>query len=173
MKNISQNPEVFQHAEDIVAIDGSFIEELKKRALKNPRRRIRLNLHRNVENTLHEMIIVHTNETYVPPHRHQQKTESFHVIEGEFDVVIFGEDGEINKVVPMGPIGTGRNFCYRVVENFYHSLVIHSEIVVFHEVTNGPFIQGQTEFPNWAPKDGSGEEQLFLQNLRKRVADFR
>lgn len=166
------NPEVVQNDQDIIAVDRAFIEELKKKALLNPRKRIRLNLHQKLDDTLHEMIIVHTKETYVRPHKHLTKSESFHVIEGNFDVVIFTEKGDIREVIPMG-LGPGKAFCYRAAENTYHGLIPRSDIFVFHEVTNGPFNRELTQFAPWSPEDNTPEALTYLQDLDQKVAAFR
>src|SRR4051812_15824469 len=82
MAIIKFNDEVLYSDDLIVQVERPEIEQLKKAALLNPRRRIRLCAHRNVDSTLHEMLIVHTANTYVRPHKHLNKIESFHVIEG-------------------------------------------------------------------------------------------
>ena len=76
----------------------------------HPRSRIRLCAHPDVNDTLHEMLIVHEKGTYVRPHKHLNKTESVHIIEGSVDVVIFDDDGNITDVIQMGDYKSGRNF---------------------------------------------------------------
>src|SRR5687768_8037033 len=89
------NDEVLIAATPIVTVSPADIEALKALALQNPRKRIRICTHKDTADPLHEMLIVHTRDTYVRPHKHLNKSESFHVIEGTVDVVIFNESGDV------------------------------------------------------------------------------
>ena len=84
------------------------------------------------------------------------KSESFHVIEGMVDVVLFSEGGEVSKVIKMGSYSSGGCFYYRVASPIYHTLLIRSEVLVFHETTNGPFDRSQMVFAPWSPDERDG-----------------
>ncbi|MBU1910629.1 MAG: WbuC family cupin fold metalloprotein, partial [Verrucomicrobia bacterium] len=83
------NDEVLYPGEAPVVLDRAFVEWLKQQADRNPRRRIRLCAHQDPNDLIHEMLIVHAQMTYIRPHKHLTRIESFHVIEGEADVVMF------------------------------------------------------------------------------------
>src|SRR3989338_2027561 len=100
MKRI--NDEVYYNEDEILRVTSADIQFLKAKAMENPRRRCRLCAHRTPDDALHEMLIVHTSATYVRPHKHPLKNESFHVIEGLMSVVIFDEEGRIRDVIEMG-----------------------------------------------------------------------
>ena len=85
--------EVLYTDESITKIDQVDIESLKALAAKNSRKRIRLCAHPDMQDNLHEMIIVHARDAYVRPHKHIGKSESFHVIEGLLLVVVFDDEG--------------------------------------------------------------------------------
>lgn len=145
--------ETIQNTDDFIILTKIDIEQIKAKALQNERKRIRINMHHSMDSGVHEMIIVHCFNNYVRPHKHTNKTESFHIIEGELDVVLFDDDGKVIKVIQMGPMGSGKHFCYRTVENKWHTVIPKTETVVFHETTNGPFIQDGTIQASWAPAD--------------------
>lgn len=159
------NEEVLFANEIIVKVDVQDIELLKEKAKHNQRKRIRLCTHKDVEDKLHEMLIVHTKETYVRPHKHLNKSESFHIIEGLVDVVIFDENGNVTEVIQMGDYASGRRFYYRISDAYYHTLLIRSDVLVFHETTNGPFRRSETVFAPWAPeeKDSLAKEKFIKQ----------
>jgi cupin fold WbuC family metalloprotein len=166
----AESAEVLYAADAIVTVDRTAIEALKRAALANPRHRIRLCAHRGVADHLHEMLIVHTRDTYVRPHRHLEKCESFHVIEGDVDVVIFDEHGAVTGVIGMGSIQSGRRFFYRIADPLYHTLLVRSDVLVFHETTLGPFRREQTVFAPWAPEDGDGPAvRQYLAELEGRL----
>jgi cupin fold WbuC family metalloprotein len=147
------NDEVLVAASPLVQISSADIETLKELASANPRQRIRICAHPNTEDRLHEMLIVHKRDAYVRPHKHLNKSESFHVIEGETDVIFFDEEGSVADVIRLGDCRSGHSFYYRLGEDRYHSLLIRSEFLVFHETTNGPFRREETVFPSWAPEE--------------------
>jgi cupin fold WbuC family metalloprotein len=153
--------------EDVTKAD---IEELKGLAAANPRKRVRLCAHHQPSDKLHEMLIVHERSAYVRPHKHPGKTESTHIVEGEVDVVVFDDDGGVVRVIECGEYSTGRTFFYRMGEPAFHTLVIRSKVLVFHETTDGPFNRADTVFAPWAPADGdaSGVEK-FLRRLQETL----
>jgi cupin fold WbuC family metalloprotein len=147
------NDEVLVASSPLVQLGRADIEALKRQALTNPRCRIRICAHPDTADRLHEMLIVHTRGAYVRPHKHLQKSESVHIIEGEVNVVFFDDAGAVAEVVRMGDYGSGRKFYYRIGGPRYHTLLITSEFLVFHEVTNGPFRREDTVFAPWGPEE--------------------
>src|SRR5690349_10928404 len=119
-----ENPEVLYASDPVVQVDRADVEAMVVRAEQNQRRRIRLCTHKDTRDTLHEMLIVHTRDTYVRPHRHLAKSEAFHIISGILDVALFDEAGRIVTVVPMGDYASGRKFYYRLADPVYHTLLI-------------------------------------------------
>jgi cupin fold WbuC family metalloprotein len=166
-----ESAEVLYAAEGLVTLDAEAVAQLKRDAKRNPRRRIRLCAHASVDDRLHEMLIVHERDCYVRPHKHLAKSESFHVIEGEVDVVIFDDTGSVADVIQMGTFDSGRPFFYRLAEPTFHTLLIRSPVLVFHETTNGPFRREETVFAPWAPDDSKPDDvRRFLSGLNDAVA---
>ncbi|MET4276893.1 MULTISPECIES: WbuC family cupin fold metalloprotein [unclassified Bradyrhizobium] len=162
----AQNPEVYYSDDAIVTADDATIAELKRIAAGNPRLRSRLCTHPDPLSGLHEMLIVHHREAYVRPHKHFGKPESFHLIEGTAQVVIFEGDGRIRDVLEMAPYGRGALCYYRMPEQVFHSILITSEWLVFHETTAGPFDPSRTAFADWAP---DGNDVAEVQNYVTKV----
>jgi len=164
------NEEVIYINEPIARINTAEITLLKKKAVNNARKRIRICTHRDVNDTIHEMLIVHTKGAYIRPHKHFNKIESFHVIEGDLKVVVFNDTGEIKEVIDMGSYTSGKNFYYRLADSDFHTVIPISDLIVFHEITNGPFVREDTVFANWAPAETDyAQHKLFLDNLEKQV----
>jgi cupin fold WbuC family metalloprotein len=163
----AESAEVYYSNASVVTASTADVVNLKRLAAANPRLRSRLCTHPAPSANLHEMLIVHHRDVYVRPHLHTGKSESFHVVEGSADVVIFREDGRIQDVMHMGAYGSGHRFYYRMPESIYHSLLITSEWLVFHETTSGPFDRQQTRFPEWAPDEADAEA---VRSFRARIA---
>ena len=174
--HLSLNKEVLYAVDDVIQVDASDVQELKRKAGRNPRRRIRICAHKDVSENLHEMLIVHEKSCYVRPHKHIDKTESFHIIEGSADVILFDENGRINQSIMMGDYATARNFFYRLPRSRYHTLLIQSDVLVFHEITNGPFRPEDTVWAPWAPGQNKKEEvsqymATLAESLRKKATN--
>ena len=161
-----ESSEVLYPVEDVVSCGEVDWSQLKDLARDNPRQRIRLCMHRNPEDSLQEMLIVHTKDTYVRPHKHEGRVESFSVLEGLVDVILFEENGAVQQVIRMGPPSSGERYFLRMNRPVYHSLVIHSDFLIFHEATTGPFAREQTVFPAWA---GAGNDAEGLRQLKSLV----
>jgi len=168
-----QNEEVLYAVDPIVRVNRQDIAELIRKAAGNARNRIRVCTHRNIEDRLHEMLIVHTRDTYVRPHKHLGRSESFHVIEGEVDVVIFDEAGAVADVLRLGSYSSGKTFYYRIADPLYHTLLIRSDVIVFHESINGPFCREDMVFAPWEPEatDVAAQKE-FLERVERDVAAF-
>lgn len=160
--------------ETFLTVDRQRIESLKQKALANKRNRVRLCTHTDTDHPVHEMLIVHAKGNYIPPHRHIDKSESFHVIEGTADLYFFDEEGEIIKVITMGDDKSGKNFYYRVSKSVYHTLIVTSDIFVFHETTKGPFIPSETIFGKWAPHEDDTEAvKVYMDSLVQRKKSYK
>ena len=164
-----ENDEVLYPDEDCVVLSLPDIDELKHMAMMNHRKRIRLCAHQHPKHKLHEMFIVHTKGCYVRPHKHLNKIESISILEGEADIVLFSDDGKIENIVEMGTPISGKKFFHRMEKPIYHTLLIHSNFLVFHEITEGPFIKNSDIFPEWAPKEGESEINDFISKIQSLV----
>ena len=168
------NEEVLYPMGDLVEIRHADIELLKKMALHTKRKRIRFCSHMNLNDILQEMFIVHTRETYVRPHKHLSKVEAFHVIEGEADVLFFDDAGKITDHYELGDYGSGKQFYCRIPEPVFHSFIINSDIIVFHEITHGPFVRSETVFPAWSPiEENADRVDDYIKQMRKEVENMR
>jgi cupin fold WbuC family metalloprotein len=168
MRRISEA--VYVAEESVVRVTRSHIEWLKDQVAETQRRRVRLCAHKSGADSLHEMLIVLDGAGYVRPHRHRNKSESFHVVEGQLSVVLLAEDGQVREVIRLGEYGSGRPFFYRLEEPVYHTVVVESASAVIHETTNGPFDRTETEFAPWAPAEEEADaSRSYLDGLRMAV----
>jgi cupin fold WbuC family metalloprotein len=143
---------------------------LEKKATHNKRNRIRICIHDNIQEIIHEMFIVHFKNTYIRPHKHIGKSESFYIIEGTADIVFFSEKGLISEIIHMGDYSSGEVFYYKIEKPIYHSMVITSDSLIFHEVTRGPFQRADTVFAQWSPEDGDKLKiNKYIASIRERI----
>ena len=169
IKSRKESDEVLYVDQGSVLLETMDLDEFKRLALINPRQRIRLCTHESQNDQLHEMFIIHTKDCYVRPHKHLGKVESISILEGEVDVILFHNNGKIMKIFEMGDPTTSKPFYHRLNNPIYHMLIIKTDFLVFHEITEGPFIRSNTVFPEWAPAE---YDKKFIQNIEKEISGF-
>ena len=164
--------EVLYTTESVTTLNKADIDYLKSRSSANKRKRIRLCAHPDVNDHLHEMLIVHQAGNYIPPHKHPGKSESFHMVEGLLKIVLFDDDGTIADIIKLDSKGKDGSFYYRLSKSMYHTVIPESDIVVFHEVTNGPFRREDLVIPKWAPDDTACNDSIlcYMSDLAKRMS---
>ena len=167
---VAQSETVLLAPGPVCSISRTHTDYLCELARTVSRRRARINLHATNADKLHEMIVAVAGDSYIRPHRHPGKSESFHMIEGEVDVVVFDDSGDITDCVRLSAPGGAGAFCYRMSEPLFHTVVVKSAMAVFHEVTDGPFILGQAVTAPFAPDEGDADAgAAFLRRLRERI----
>ncbi len=160
------NEELYLATDAIVRFDRQAIAFIKEKALNNRRGRARICAHKSNDDPLHEMLIAIRSDSYIRPHRHRNKAESFHLIEGRADIVILNEIGEIIDVIKLG---LEANFYYRLDDPHYHTLLIHTPILVIHEITNGPFNPNDSDPALFAPLENEGNSLEYINFLKQVV----
>jgi cupin fold WbuC family metalloprotein len=157
-------PATFNSRGPITEVGAEWLPRLKREAARAELRRARLCLHQSTTDTVQEMLIALCQDSLIHPHRHLDRSESFHVVEGELVVLIFDSRGGLKKRIPMAPIGVGKQFMYRLSSPDWHTVVPLSEFVVLHEVSAGPFSAEQRSYADWAPT-AKPELRAFLQRF--------
>ena len=140
---------VIRNNHDTIYIDRKKLEELKILAQKDPNKRARICLHKDDGEMVQEMIIAFCKDSYIRPHRHTDKSESYHIIEGRIEIIFYNDSGiEIDKVVLSDKIDE-HPFLFRISNSAWHTVVPKSDFVIIHEVTKGPFNKNSSEFADW------------------------
>ena len=162
------NPGIFYPDHSPVQITEADLRWLQDQARSSALGRARLCAHPAPEAGMHEMLICLTRASYVRPHRHF-KPESAHIVRGACELVFFDARGRVAEVLALGEAGRGDTFFVRIEQPLYHTYLLKTDFLVFHETTTGPLDRRQTEFAPWAPEEGELAEH-FVQQLRNRVA---
>ena len=141
---------VIHNKKNISSFNNVDLDELKLLAKNEPDKRARICLHKDDSELVHEMIIVIYEGSEIIPHRHIDKSESYHIIEGELKIVFFNDKGIENDSVILSSKRHQYPFLCRISNNSWHTIVPLEEYVIFHEVTNGPFNKNDTEYAEWS-----------------------
>lgn len=167
-------PGLLYSREPIFSITRKPMSDLRRLAAESPLGRARICAHHSPADVVQEMLIVVMRESYIRPHKHLAKSESFHMIEGEMDVLIFSDDGLLENVIAMSAYKDSANFYYRLCIPKFHTLVLKSEWALFHETTSGPFNPEDSVGAPWAPSEKGmpSDIQSFRSGLAAKVRAF-
>ena len=149
-----------------VKIDAAVIGELKEVSERRGGSNVRVCLHAGPDAVHHDMIILENQGKYYRPHKHDDKGEAFHIIEGRMGIFAFDESGAVIDAVVLEP-----QEIYRVEAGMYHAVLPLTDRVIYHENKPGPFTgEGDSIFPEWAP-DGTNNEEVaaYVAALRSRI----
>ena len=128
---------------DILQLNSEMISILRDECFLSKKKRARINFHQSNECLVHEMIVALHILTEIDPHRHLNKTESFHIISGDLSVAILDfETFEPKSIINLSASST--NCYYRLNTPDFHLVIPRSEIVIMHETTQGPFEPNQS-----------------------------
>jgi cupin fold WbuC family metalloprotein len=149
-----------------VAVTRELIADLVARG-KGTGQGVRLCLHESPESLLHDMIVVQYAGQYSRPHKHLEKGESYHMIEGEMGIVIFDDEGNMVDACHMD---TSKITVYGVGTGMYHTNFPLTDVAVYHESRPGPFVPEDSVFAPWGP-DGGDEDAAreFVAALREML----
>lgn len=152
-----QGPGVFTATGELSLIRPEHIKLIKSDALTAPLRRSRICLHKSPADPVQEMIIAILHDSYIRPHRHMGKSESFHVIEGQVEIYFFTDEGRISSKICLGQ-NERDGFCHRLSSPVFHSPVAVGEVTVVHEIVTGPFSTDKESLAPFSPDYSDREE---------------
>ena len=143
-------------------------DELLQQAKKNSIARVRICAHRDAQSAVQEMLIAFVKGSYVRPHRHLGKSESFHIIEGELSVIFFDDYGVETDRLALSSSDPEKPFYFRGEREHWHTVLIESDYAFIHETTTGPYEDDDRLLAPWAPaEDESSQIHDFFESLRE------
>jgi len=143
-------------------INNSMIEELKS-IVSEEVFQARISLHDSPSELLHDMVVAQNRKLYVRPHKHP-KTETYHIVDGKTNLIIFDDIGNIKSTHILSK---DYNSIFRLEKDQFHTMLHFSDVVVFHEIKNGPYMkESDNVFSSWAP-DGKNNDEVvkYLEKL--------
>jgi cupin fold WbuC family metalloprotein len=145
----------------MIRISTDLIDSVIADARKSPRLRMNYNFHPVLSDPVQRLLNALEPWTYIRPHKHTTKEESFVLLRGTILAVVFNDDGTIrdHAILSQSSGVLGIEF----EENSYHMLTSLETGSVVFEIKEGPFVP-HTEGSSapWAPKEGTPEAKDFL-----------
>jgi cupin fold WbuC family metalloprotein len=151
----------------IKTITSDNLNTLAGKAAQTPRLRAHLNVHESLDAAVQRLFVATEPGTYMRPHRHPEshKWEFFLVLEGEIDLLIFNDAGQVIQRTSMSPTAT------RAVEippDAWHAYVCMQSGTVALEVKQGAYIPTpEHDFAPWSPAENTAEVADYLAWMRQ------
>ncbi len=124
--------------------------------------------HKCINDSIHEMMIFHKKDTVILPH--QTCNESYLIIEGEMDLLIYNELNEPVKLVEMGAYGKNKVVYFRLDPPRYRAVRLVND-TLFFEVKQGPLRKESTIWANWGTAHELKNQVLQFCDLLKETID--
>jgi cupin fold WbuC family metalloprotein len=150
-------------------ITTNLFDSVAERAAGSPRRRMNHNFHAGPDDNPHRFLNVLLAGTYVRPHRHTTppKAESFVVLEGAADVILFDDEGVETTRYQLGTkTADGHLWGVDLPPGIWHTMVARTERVVCFEVKPGPWEPStDKDFAPWAPAENDPAAEEYCRQL--------
>ena len=136
-----------------VRVDQTLLAEMKQVSAERGGRNVRICLHSAPEDDHHDMVVLEHRGKYYRPHKHAEKGECFHVMDGELGLLAFDEAGAIIDAVLLR-----KGDIYRIAVGMHHAVMPLSDPVIYHESKPGPFLgEGDSIYAEWAPAEDDAD----------------
>ena len=86
-------------------ISEDLLNQVTQEALQSPRLRMNYNFHTSMDAPVHRMLNALEPATYLPPHRHSDKEETYLVLRGKLLAFFFNDEGEVIEKTILGVAG--------------------------------------------------------------------
>lgn len=148
----------------VVPVDD--LDALLKEASESPRRRAILNPF-SEEDPINFFYNALMPDTYVRPHKHEDKDEYFQILKGEVLVVIFDDNGRIRQT---GWLSLENAVSCKIKSGEWHT-VVALEPSVIQEVKAGPYDPDTAKiFALWAPSEDNPASAQYRDDLVKTAS---
>lgn len=146
-------------------ITEELLDTVTSQAKESPRLRMNYNLHASMDAPIHRLLNALEPETYLPPHRHADKEETYLVLRGSLMAFFYDDAGNVTEKVRLNPL-EGK-YGLEIPPKTWHSIVVLESGTVIFEIKKGPYQPLPPEdLAPWAPQ-ASDEEgaKAFMKRM--------
>jgi cupin fold WbuC family metalloprotein len=145
-------------------VTNRMVDEWIAKAGKTQRLRTNFNIHESLSDPIQRLFVAAGLDSYFRPHFHPGKSEFAIVLRGQFDILLFDDEGVVTERVSIGP---GREaFALEIAADRYHTWIPMEEKSVFFEVKQGPYDPAAAlSFAPWSPEESSPRVKEFQAKL--------
>ena len=145
----------------MIKITSEIIDNVILQARTSPRLRMNYNFHPELSDPVQRLLNALEPWTYIRPHKHTTKEESFVLLRGTILAVSFNDDGTIRDPAVLNQETGIQGIEFE--ENCFHMLTALETGSAVFEIKEGPYVPHSEESSApWAPKEGTPETKEFL-----------
>ena len=137
-------------------VTEELLDSVTAQAQGNPRLRMNYNFHATMDAPIHRLLNALEPGTYLPPHRHTDKDETYLVLRGSLLAFFYDEAGNVTEKVCLNP-AEGK-YGLEIPPCTWHSIIALESGTVIFEIKKGPYqpLPSQ-DFASWAPEPSDEE----------------
>lgn len=147
-------------------VTTTVLADLTAQAKTTDRLRINYNFHQ-LTDTVQRFLNVAARDSYIRPHKHQNpdKTETFILLRGRINFLIFDDQGQITESFILSQ--DGENLGIDVHPGVWHTFIVLSDTCALFEIKEGPYDPSSDKtFAPFAPQEHTKEATAYLTRLR-------
>lgn len=118
-------------------IDNKLLDKLSEDAKVNERLRMNYNLHESLDESVQRLLNALEPGTILPIHRHKHTDETYLLVRGSLNVIVYNDRREITKRIELNHAKGVYGVC--ISKNEWHTVeVLEADTVIF-EIKLGPY----------------------------------
>lgn len=131
-------------------ISEELLDSVTRAAQENPRLRMNYNLHESLDAPIHRLLNALEPGTYLPPHRHTDKEETYLVLRGSLLAFFYDDLGNVTEKICLDP--SSGAYGLEIPSCTWHSIIALELGTVIFEIKSGPYKPLPLEdIAPWAP----------------------
>lgn len=137
-------------------ITEELLDTVTSQAKENSRLRMNYNFHASMDAPIHRLLNALEPGTYLPPHRHTDKEETYLVLRGSLLAFFYDDAGNVTDKVCLNP--SEGKYGLEIPSNTWHSIIALESGTVIFEIKKGPYQPLPSEdLASWAPQTSDTE----------------
>lgn len=149
-------------------VTEELLDAITTQAKESPRLRMNHNFHAAMDAPIHRLLNALEPGTYLPPHRHMDKEETYLVLRGSLFAFFFDEAGAVVEKVCLNP--SEGKYGLEIPPCTWHSIIALESGTVIYEIKKGPYQPLPLEdIAPWAP---SPSDEVGVKAFMKRMLEI-
>lgn len=138
-------------------ITEELLNETTLKAKASDRLRMNHNLHTSIDASVHRLLNALEPGTYIVPHRHLDKEETYLILRGSLLAFLFDDNGNVTDKVLLSQ--ASGNYGLEIPPGTWHTIIALESGTMIFEVKSGPYTPLQPEeIAGWAPTPSDTEK---------------
>lgn len=118
-------------------LDKNLLDNITSKARKSERLRMNYNLHDSLDAKVQRLFNALEPGTHLPIHRHKHTAETYILLRGRIDVLIYNDHGVVVERYELDP--KREIYGVHIPKGQWHTIEVHESSIIF-EVKDGPYM---------------------------------